>query len=57
MGAGVGAMLLIQGTGFVVDRFHSYTPILVLAGLLPVIATVVIFRLGGPIRRLSFERS
>jgi len=57
MGAGVGAMLLIQGTGFVVDRFHSYTPILVLAGLLPVVATAVIFRLGGPIRRLSFERS
>jgi MFS transporter, ACS family, hexuronate transporter len=56
MGAGVGAMLLIQGTGYVVDRFHSYTPILVLAGLLPVAATIVLFQLGGPIRRLSFER-
>ena len=57
MGAGVGAMLLIQATGFVVDRFHSYTPILVLAGILPVIATAMIFWLGGTIRRISFERS
>ncbi len=57
MGAGIGAMLLTQGTGFVVDRFHSYTPILVLAGILPVVATAMIFGLGGPIRRLSFERS
>jgi ACS family hexuronate transporter-like MFS transporter len=55
MGAGIGAMLLIQGTGFVVDRFHSYTPILILAGLLPLVATFVLFQLGGPIRRLSFE--
>ncbi|HWD00361.1 MAG TPA: MFS transporter [Candidatus Sulfopaludibacter sp.] len=55
MGAGIGAMLLIQGTGFVVDHFHSYTPILVLAGLLPVAATAVLFQLGGPIRRLTLQ--
>jgi MFS transporter, ACS family, hexuronate transporter len=53
MGAGIGAMLLIQGTGFVVDRFHSYTPILILAGFLPLAATAVLFQLGGPIRRLT----
>jgi MFS transporter, ACS family, hexuronate transporter len=53
MGAGIGAMLLIQGTGFVVDRFHSYTPVLVVAGFLPIAATAVLFQLGGPIRRLD----
>lgn len=57
MGAGIGAMLLTQGTGFVVDRFHSYTPVLVLAGLLPAVATLIIFWLGGAIRPISFERS
>jgi ACS family hexuronate transporter-like MFS transporter len=55
MGAGIGAMLLIQATGFVVDRWHTYTPILWIAGLLPMVATAVLFTLGGPIRRLPFE--
>ena len=56
VGAGIGSMLLIQATGLVVDRSHSYTPILMGAALLPVLATTILFRLGGRIRRLSFEK-
>jgi ACS family hexuronate transporter-like MFS transporter len=55
VGAGVGAIVFTLTTGFVVDHFHSYTPILVVAGLLPVLGTIVLFMVGGPIRRLSFE--
>jgi ACS family hexuronate transporter-like MFS transporter len=54
-GAGLGAILFTQTTGFVVDHFHSYTPILITAGLLPVLGTVALFSLGGPIRRVTFE--
>jgi MFS transporter, ACS family, hexuronate transporter len=50
-GAGIGAILLIQATGLVVDRFGSYTPILVVAGLLPVLATAALFLLGGNIQK------
>jgi ACS family hexuronate transporter-like MFS transporter len=55
VGAGIGSILLIQTTGLVVDRTHSYTPILIGAGLLPIVATAVLFRLGGLIRPISFE--
>ena len=55
VGAGAGAILFTLTTGYVVDRVHSYTPILVTAGLLPVLGTTILFVLGGPIRRLSFE--
>jgi hypothetical protein len=41
----------------VVDHFHSYTPILVAAALLPVLATAILFFLGGPIHRLSLQES
>jgi MFS transporter, ACS family, hexuronate transporter len=53
VGAGAGAILFTLTTGWVVDHF-SYTPILVVAGLLPVLGTLILFTLGGPIRRLSF---
>jgi ACS family hexuronate transporter-like MFS transporter len=55
VGAGIGAILFTLTTGFVVDRFHTYTPILAAAALLPVLGTLVLFLAGGPIRRLSFE--
>jgi ACS family hexuronate transporter-like MFS transporter len=55
VGAGAGAILFTLTTGWVVDNF-SYTPILVVAGLLPVLGTLILFTLGGPIRRLSFEK-
>ncbi len=54
-GAGIGAILFTQTTGLVVDRFHSYTPILLTAGLLPVVGTLALFVLGGPIRRVSLD--
>jgi len=53
VGAGIGAMSLTQTTGFVVDHF-SYTPILVTAGLLPILATVALLILGGSIRKIAF---
>jgi MFS transporter, ACS family, aldohexuronate transporter len=51
VGAGIGAILFTLFTGWVVDHF-SYTPILVAAGVLPVLGTATLFVLGGPIRRL-----
>jgi MFS transporter, ACS family, hexuronate transporter len=51
MGAGVGAILFTQTTGFVVDHF-SYTPMLVIAGLLPLVGTAVLFGVGGTIKRV-----
>lgn len=51
MGAGIGAILFTQATGFVVDHF-SYTPMLIVAGLLPLAGTGVLFALGGEIKRL-----
>jgi ACS family hexuronate transporter-like MFS transporter len=52
VGAGIGAMLFTYATGAVVDRLHSYTPMLVVAALLPIAGTAVLFVLGGPIRRI-----
>ena len=49
VGAGVGAMLFTYATGSVVDRLHSYTPILVMAGLLPLAGTAALFWIGGAI--------
>jgi hypothetical protein len=57
LGAGIGAILLNHSTGMVVDRFHSYTPILIVAALLPLVATITLFTLGGPIRRVPFENT
>src|SRR5262249_22654239 len=53
VGAGLGAILLTQTTGLVVDRSVSYTPVLVVAGVLPILGTAVLFWLGGRIRRLE----
>ncbi len=54
MGAGIGSMILIFTTGWVVDNF-SYTPILVAAGLLAPIGTLVLFALAGRIRKISLN--
>ncbi len=53
-GAGIGAMLFTLATGWVVDHF-SYVPILVAAGLLAPLGTVVLFALAGPIKRIAPE--
>lgn len=55
VGAGLGAILFTMTTGYVLDRWHTYTPILTTAALLPVIGTVVLFALGGKVRKLDFE--
>jgi ACS family hexuronate transporter-like MFS transporter len=43
VGAGIGSMLFTLGTGWVVDKLGSYTPVLVVAGLLPLAGTAVLF--------------
>lgn len=53
-GAGIGAMIFTLTTGWVVDNF-SYVPILVAAGLLAPIGTIVLFVLAGPIRRVPIK--
>ena len=52
MGAGIGAILFTLFTGFVVDHF-SYTPVLIAAGLLPVLGTTVLLLLGGRVQRVA----
>ncbi|MBS1797114.1 MAG: MFS transporter [Acidobacteria bacterium] len=51
-GAGIGSMIFIFTTGWVVDHF-SYTPILVTAGILAPVGTLVLCVLAGPIKKLS----
>jgi MFS transporter, ACS family, aldohexuronate transporter len=51
VGAGLGAILFTYATGYVVDHTHSYTPMLVTAGLLPILGTAVLFAVGGAVRR------
>lgn len=55
-GAGVGSMLFIFGTGWAVDHF-SYVPVLVTAGLLAPVGTLVLFLLAGHIERVTLKRS
>ena len=51
-GAGIGSMIFVFGTGWVVDHF-SYVPVLVVAGLLAPLGTLVLFALCGRIERVS----
>jgi ACS family hexuronate transporter-like MFS transporter len=53
-GAGIGAMLFTLTTGWVVDHL-SYVPVLVAAGLLAPLGTLVLFALAGPIKRIAPE--
>ncbi|MBK8302300.1 MAG: MFS transporter [Pyrinomonadaceae bacterium] len=53
-GAGIGSMIFIFSTGWVVDNF-SYTPVLVTAGLLAPIGTIVLFALAGNIRKVKIS--
>ena len=54
VGAGIGAILYVLTTGWVVDHF-SYTPVLLIAGLLPLLGTAVLFAVGGRIHPLSLQ--
>jgi MFS transporter, ACS family, hexuronate transporter len=53
-GAGIGSMIFIYTTGWVVDHF-SYVPVLVAAGMLAPLGTIVLFALAGPIKRVSLK--
>jgi len=50
-GAGLGSMIFILSTGWIVDHF-SYVPVLVAAGLLAPLGTVALFALSGTIERI-----
>ncbi|HZS09757.1 MAG TPA: MFS transporter [Blastocatellia bacterium] len=52
VGAGIGSMIFILATGWVVDHF-SYTPILTAAGLLAPLGTIVLFALAGRITKVT----
>ena len=52
VGAGIGSMIFILGTGWIVDHF-SYVPVLVSAGLLAPLGTIVLLALCGHIGRIS----
>jgi ACS family hexuronate transporter-like MFS transporter len=52
LGAGIGAILYVLTTGWVVDHF-SYTPVLIIASFLPLLGTAVLFVLCGTVRPLS----
>jgi ACS family hexuronate transporter-like MFS transporter len=53
-GAGIGAMIFTLLTGWVVKNF-SYAPILIAAGMLAPVGTIVLFSLTGPIKKLPVE--
>ena len=42
MGGGMGGILATEVTGVVADKFHSFTPVFVVVGLLPLLATVLL---------------
>jgi MFS transporter, ACS family, hexuronate transporter len=52
MGAGIGSIIFTYATGWVVDNF-SYTPILVAAGMLAPIGTIILFTLSGKIQKIN----
>ncbi len=56
MGAGIGSMIFIFTTGWVVDNF-SYTPILVTAGILAPVGTLALVLLAGRIEKVDLERT
>jgi ACS family hexuronate transporter-like MFS transporter len=53
-GAGIGSMIFVFTTGWVVDHF-SYTPILIAAALLAPLGTIALFILAGPIRHVPLK--
>ncbi len=53
-GAGTGSMIFIFSTGWVVDHF-SYTPILITAGILAPVGTLILFVLSGRIQKVAIQ--
>jgi len=56
VGAGIGSILYVLATGWVVDHF-SYTPILIVASLLPILGTIILFALSGRIQGVMIGRA
>src|SRR5439155_24914231 len=52
VGAGIGSMIFTLSTGWVVDHY-SYTPIIITAGLLAPLGTIVLLSLVGRIEPVS----
>ncbi len=52
LGAGIGAIIFTLCTGWVVDHI-GYQPILIAAGILPALGTLVLLALGGQIRKIE----
>ena len=53
-GAGIGSMIFIFSTGWVVDNF-SYTPVLVFAGILAPVGTIALFLLMGRGEKIAID--
>jgi len=51
-GAGLGSMIFILATGWIVDHF-GYVPVLTAAGLLAPLGTLVLFALSGTIGKIN----
>jgi ACS family hexuronate transporter-like MFS transporter len=51
-GAGIGSMIFILSTGWIVDHF-SYAPVLIAAGFLAPLGTGVLFILAGRVKRIG----
>jgi ACS family hexuronate transporter-like MFS transporter len=56
VGAGIGSIIYVLATGWVVDHF-SYNPILIIASLLPILGTVILFILGGRIEKIRITNA
>ena len=52
VGAGIGSILYVLATGWVVDHF-SYNPILIVASFLPLVGTAILFLLSGRIKPIT----
>jgi MFS transporter, ACS family, hexuronate transporter len=56
MGSGFGGMLFALLTGWVVDHF-SYVPVFIGFGIMPLVCTLIIWTLLGPISPASYSRN
>ncbi len=56
MGGGLGGVIATEATGVVVDRFDSFVPVFVVAGVLPTLATAALLLLGGEMPPLESRR-
>lgn len=56
VGAGIGSMFFVLATGWIVDHF-SYQPVLIIAGTLPPIGTILLLLMIGKIDNLTLKES